>query len=103
MHPAHDEHRLAGAGLIGAFNKRHRHRNLTITVLFARVPTYIAAAPHWSPILPRPCVAATPIAGELPRCTWNRGGGLQRQSVCSPANGSFEELHDLCITLRRKP
>ena len=66
MHPAHDEHRLAGAGLIGAFNKRHRHRNLTITVLFARVPTYIAAAPRWSPILPRPCVAATPIARRAP-------------------------------------
>jgi hypothetical protein len=83
VHPAPDEHRLAGAGLIGSFNKRHRHRNLTITVLFARVPTSIAAAPRRSPTLPRPCVAATPIAGELPRCTWNRGGGLQRQSVCS--------------------
>jgi hypothetical protein len=50
--PAHDERRLAGAGLIGVSNKRHRHRNLTITVLFARVPTSIAAAPRWSPTLP---------------------------------------------------
>jgi hypothetical protein len=26
-------------------------------------------------------LTARPIAGELPRCTWNRGGGLQRQPV----------------------
>jgi hypothetical protein len=28
VHPAPDEHRLAGGSLIGSFNKRHRHYSL---------------------------------------------------------------------------